>query len=149
MNAGAGRRFRRALGFALALMLLAAGPAVASGSAPTDPIPFTKGSPALVEGSAVDYWTYVPESYDGTHKTPNRLLIWLHGCGGYSSGDIWNVSPGGEEQSWISIAPTGREGECWEPGADQAKVIAALADVSSHFNIDPPPGLPRRLLVGR
>ncbi len=30
----------------------------------------------------------------------------------------------------------GREGDCWNPDTDQAKLLAAIADVESHFRID-------------
>ncbi len=30
----------------------------------------------------------------------------------------------------------GREGDCWNPDTDQAKLLAAIADVESHFLID-------------
>lgn len=134
---------RRSLGLLAVLAVglgFAASPAGAGPS--SDPIAYTKGSPVLITGLLSEYWAYVPESYDETHRTPTRLLVWLHGCGGESSGDIWNVSPGGD-QSWISIAPTGREGECWQPGADQVKVFAAIDDVATHFNIDE-----RRVFLG-
>ena len=142
MGSGAGNRLRAGLGLALVLLLAGTATASAGGSTPTDPIPFTRDSPALVDGAAADYWLHVPESYEVSHHTPTRLLVWLHGCGGFSSGDIWNVRAG-EGQFWISVAPTGREGSCWQPGADQAEVLASVNDVSSHFNIDP-----RRVFLG-
>lgn len=136
---------RRCLGL-FAVLMVSLGVSVSSSGAavPDDPIDYTKGTPKLVGAPDPDlsYWVYVPQSYDETHQTPTRLLIWLHGCGGDSAGDIWNVSPGGD-QSWISIAPTGREGECWDPLADPSKVLYALVDVAKHFNIDR-----RRVMLG-
>lgn len=111
-------------------------------STPTHPIPFTKGTPFTLDSSETNYWVYVPDSYDGTHATPTTLFVWLHGCGGQSSGDIYTVSPGGS-QDWISIAVGGREGDCWDPNSDQSKVFAAIADVKTHFNINP-----RRVILG-
>jgi CARDB len=111
-------------------------------SVPTDPVSFTKGTPFTLNSSQTDYWVYVPNSYDGTHATPTTLLVWLHGCGGYSSGEIYTVDPGGS-QDWISIAIGGREGVCWDPGNDQAKVLAAIANIKTHFNINP-----RRVILG-
>lgn len=105
-------------------------------SVPTDPIPFTKDTAFTLNSSETNYWVYVPASYDKTHATPTTLLVWLHGCGGLSSGDIYTVSPGGS-QDWISIAVGGREGDCWNPDTDQAKVLAAIADLKTHFNINP------------
>ena len=119
-----------------------AGPMGPVSSVPKNPIPFTKGVPFTLEDAQSNYWVYVPSSYDGTHATPTTLFVWLHGCGGESSGDIYTVSPGGT-QDWISIAVGGREGGCWDPNADQAKVLAAIADMKTHFNINP-----RRVILG-
>jgi predicted esterase len=105
-------------------------------SVPDDPIPFTAATPFRVQGGGADYWAYVPTGYDASHGTPTTLLVWLHGCGGSSSGDIYTVDPGGA-QSWITIAPGGREGDCWDPPADGSLVRAAIADVKTHFNVDP------------
>jgi pimeloyl-ACP methyl ester carboxylesterase len=105
---------------------------------PTDPLTYTAGEPFQVTSGPVPYWAFVPDTYDASNLTPAPLLIWLHGCGGYSEGDIWVVDPGAAEepQDWLTIAVGGREGECWTPSADEAKVMAALADVETHFNID-------------
>jgi dienelactone hydrolase len=111
-------------------------------SVPTKPIQFTKGTPFTLNSSETNYWVYVPDSYDGTHATPTTLFVWLHGCGGESSGDINTVSPGGS-QDWISIAVGGREDACWDPNTDQTKVFAAIADLKTHFNINP-----RRVILG-
>jgi dienelactone hydrolase len=112
---------------------------------PTDPIPYIAGQPFEVTSGAVPYWAFVPDSYDPSNLTPAPLLIWLHGCGGESSGDIWVVDPGaeGEPQDWLTIAVGGREGECWTPSVDEAKVMAALADVETHFDVDR-----RRVILG-
>ncbi len=104
-------------------------------SIPTDPVPFTAGTPLELSDALTDYWVDVPRTYDASHRTPTPLLVWLHGCGGTSSGDIWVVSPGGA-QDWISIAVGGREGDCWNPSGDGSKVMAAIADVERHFNVD-------------
>lgn len=111
-------------------------------SVPKNPIPFTAGVPFTLNSPESNYWVYVPRSYDATHATPTTLFVWLHGCGGESSGDIYTVSPGGT-QDWISIAVGGREGGCWDPNADQAKVLAAIADIKTHFNVNP-----RRVILG-
>ena len=112
------------------------GSAGASGSSvPTKPIAFTKEKPFTVDSGTTN-WVYVPASYDDTHATPTTLLVWLHGCGGKSEGDIWVVSPGGA-QSWISLAVGGQEGNCWDVDKDPARVLAALADIKTHFNIKP------------
>jgi predicted esterase len=59
----------------------------------------------------------------------------MHGCGGEGSGDIYTISPGGS-QSYIAISIGGREDSCWDPDADQDKVLDAIADIETHFNID-------------
>jgi len=105
---------------------------------PTDPIAHVAGEPFEITSGAVPYWAFVPDTYDPSNLTPAPLLIWLHGCGGYSEGDIWVVDPGasGDPQDWLTVAVGGREGGCWSPSADEAKVMAALADVETHFNVD-------------
>jgi dienelactone hydrolase len=118
------------------------GPTAPASSVPTNPVPFSKGTPFTLSSSASDYWVFVPNSYDATHATPTTLFVWLHGCGGLSSGDIYTVSPGGS-QDWISVAVGGREGQCWDPDTDQPLVLAAIADMKTHFNIDP-----RRVILG-
>jgi phospholipase/carboxylesterase len=109
---------------------------------PANPIAFEKEQPFVLDSPASNYWVYVPDSYDASHNTPTPLLVWLHGCFGESAGDIYVVSPGGA-QDWISIAVGGREGDCWDPAGDQAKVLAAVADLKTHFNVNP-----RRVILG-
>jgi len=111
----------------------------ATSSVPPNPIPFNKGTVFTLTDPESNYWVYVPSSYDSSHQAPMPLFVWLHGCGGESSGDINTVSPGldGAAQDWISITVGGREGGCWDPGGDQSKVTAAIADMKSHFNVDP------------
>ena len=76
------------------------------------------------------------------HTTPITLFVWMHGCGGQGAGDIYTVAPGGD-QSYIAIALGGREGACWDLNTDTAKVLAAIANVKTHFNINP-----RRVILG-
>jgi hypothetical protein len=111
-------------------------------SVPTRPVAFTPEQAFLTTAPGAEYWTYVPSSYDATHRTPTKLLVWMHGCGGEAEGDAYLVSPGGS-QDWISVSLGGRDGGCWDVDADPAKVLAALADVKTHFNVDP-----RRVVIG-
>jgi dienelactone hydrolase len=111
-------------------------------SVPTDPISFSKSTVFTLNSSETEYWVYVPNSYDASHSTPTTLFVWLHGCSGFSAGDIYIVDPGGS-QDWISIAVGGREGECWNPNTDQSKVLAAIANMKTHFNVNP-----RRVILG-
>ena len=111
-------------------------------SVPTNPVSFPREQPFTLTSSRSKYWTFVPRSYDGSHHTPTTLFVWMHGCGGQSSGDIYTVDPGGD-QDWITIAPGGREGDCWNPGNDQGLVLTAIRNVKTHFNINP-----RRVILG-
>lgn len=110
---------------------------------PSAPIAFSKNSSFTLVTAGVTSWAYVPSSYDSSHNTPTKLFVWLHGCGGKSQYDIDMVSPGGT-QSWISLAVGGREGGCWSNlNTDGPKILAALTDIKTHFNIDP-----KRVVVG-
>jgi predicted esterase len=109
---------------------------------PTAPIPYEAGMPQVVNDAGFGYyWLDVPASYDPSNQTPTKLFVWLHGCGGESSGDIWTVSPEtvagrGTPRDWISIAVGGTDDGCWDPNADQGLVTNAIADAETHFNID-------------
>jgi dienelactone hydrolase len=102
---------------------------------PTDPISFQKDTVFSLQDPQSDYWVFVPDAYDAANTTPIELFVWMHGCGGEGAGDIYTISPGGG-QSYIAISVGGREDACWDPNVDQAKVLAAIADVETHFNID-------------
>ena len=108
---------------------------------PAHPVAFTAGLPFTL-GSPTPYWIDVSSAYDATHATPTTLFVWLHGCGGLSSGDISTIAPPAD-RPYIAVAVGGREGSCWDPDADQATVLAAIADVKTHFNINP-----RRVVLG-
>jgi dienelactone hydrolase len=102
---------------------------------PTDPIDFQKDTVFSLQDAQSNYWVFVPDAYNAAHTTPIELFVWMHGCGGEGAGDIYTISPGGD-QSYIAISVGGREDACWDPSADQDKVLAAIADVETHFNID-------------
>ncbi len=105
-------------------------------SVPTNPITFTKNTPFTVNSGTTNY-VYVPTAYDSTHQTPTTLFVWLHGCGGFSSGDIYTVSPGATTQAWISLTVGGQEGKCWSMVADPPHVLGAIAALKTQFNINP------------
>ena len=109
-------------------------PPTPSSQVPTNTVSYAKDTVFTLNSCKGVYWVVVPDAYDASHATPTTLFVWLHGCGGNSSDDIYSVSPGG--QDWISIAPGGAEGGCWNPDADQNTVLAAIADVETHFNIN-------------
>jgi dienelactone hydrolase len=120
----------------LAQLAAGGGSSGSASTVPANPVAYTKDQVFTIDGPEGTYWVYVPAAYDDSHKTPIKLLVWLHGCGGESSGDIYTVSPGGD-QSYIAITVGGREDDCWDPSADQSKVLSAIADLKTHFNIDP------------
>jgi hypothetical protein len=126
--------------------VLAKAPTTAStsitSSFPVAPLAVSKNDVIGLSSSAGPYSLYVPSSYDATHNTPTRLLLWMHGCGGNAYGDAWMVSPGGS-QSWISVSVGGRDGDCWNPNTDVPMTIAALDDVKRRLNVDP-----RRVVIG-
>jgi hypothetical protein len=118
-------------------------PSRPASSVPAAPIAFTKDEIFKLTDTEGGYWITVPTSYDATHATPIALLVWMHGCQAKDENDIDTISPGGDQQHYIAISPDGREGDCWYPDVDMPKVLAAVADVKTHFNVDP-----RRVIVG-
>ena len=46
-------------------------------------------------------------------------------------------------QSYIAVAPDGREGACWNVNTDPAAVLGVVATVKTHFNINR-----RRVILG-
>jgi hypothetical protein len=114
------------------------GPSAPVSSVPTAPVPYTANEPFALDGS----WLAVPAAYDATHRTPTTLLVWMHGCGGEAAGDIYTVSPPSDGR-YIAVAVGGREGTCWDPGGDQDRVLATIAAVKTHFNVNP-----RRVILG-
>jgi hypothetical protein len=106
---------------------------------PAAPIAHPVAEPFFHAAGGIEYWGFVPRSYDGTNQTPTTLLVWMHGCGGQAEADARTVDPGfqeGVEQDWMTLSLGGRDGECWAPSVDEAKVMAALADFETHFNVN-------------
>jgi hypothetical protein len=107
---------------------------------PTDPLSNPVDEPFLVNAGSVSYYAFVPASYDPTNQTATPLLVWAHGCSGKAEGEAWVVDPDDEEpQDWLTLSLAGRESpgdECWVPSVDEAKVMAALADFETHFNVN-------------
>jgi hypothetical protein len=122
----------------------APGPPIGGPSPPTTPsapIAYTSNTPQDVMEAQGDYWVDVPPSYDSSNQTPETLLVWMHGCGGDAQGDTYEVAPG-DDRSYIAISVGGRDGGCWDPNIDVPKVLAAVADLKTHFNINP-----RRVII--
>jgi hypothetical protein len=102
----------------------------------TGPIAYPVEKPFHVSGCGVEYFGFVPASYNAS--TPMPLLIWAHGCGGEAEGDAWNVGSYGEGESYLALSLGGRDGGCWNPLAQSEQlVMAALADFEAHFNVNP------------
>jgi predicted esterase len=113
------------------------------GSFPTNPVAVVKNTKIRYDTAQSEYYTIIPNSYDATHGTPATLFVWLHGRGGKAFWDIDHITPGGT-QSWIGIAVGGREGMVkgvnqgvsWQQG-DEPKVLEAIADMRTKYNIHP------------
>jgi aryl-phospho-beta-D-glucosidase BglC (GH1 family) len=106
-----------------------------SATFPTDPPKtLTKGARIEYQSGDIPYWLIVPDSYDETHETPTKLLVWLHGCGGASVYDVFHaaIAP----RDFIVMAPGAREGLCWQAGSSNI-VSASIANARTHFNIEP------------
>jgi hypothetical protein len=117
---------------------------------PGDPITIGPDTPTLrgdsFAGMTGSYFVTTPPKYDATGHTPMRLLVWMHGCGGDAEGDSFemitsNKLAGGKPQDddnrdFIVISIGGTDGGCWNPDTDVVKVLMAIADVTTHFNID-------------
>jgi predicted esterase len=123
-----------------------------TGSFPTNPIPnfpvsssftipFTSGGlkTSPVSGQTFQYWVYVPKGYDITHNTPMKLFCWGGGCGHQSQSDIDMVSLEtlGQTQNYIAIAMGWQEGNCWDVNNDRQPYLDAIANMKTHFNINP------------
>ena len=109
-----------------------------------DPIQVETDTVVEYNDSTGKYWVFVPEdALDG----PFGVLIWLHGCGGQSAGDVWNVADYWD-QHYITIAPDGAENGCWDAEAETgddspARVVDTVRSVIAHFLVDP-----RRIVLG-
>lgn len=85
------------------------------------------------------YVAYVPASYTGNE--PMRLVVGLHGCSDEAMNFAsWGVNPydGRKTQNYIGISVSGETGnnKCWSMGNDDAKVLAAVEDISKCFWVD-------------
>jgi predicted esterase len=120
--------------------LVTAKPTSGGPATPSGPVEFERDQPFQLESGKSSYWAVVPSGYE--KNTPSRLLVWLHGCGNNSEGDIYTVAPS-DGRNYIAIAVGGRDGECWDVNQDSATVLAAIANLKTHFNIDP-----RRIVLG-
>jgi dienelactone hydrolase len=110
-------------------------PNAGAGPKPTATCNVTKDSAGFFTrtSSASSYVAYVPASYTGT--APVRLIVGVHGCGDTAMNfATWGVNPYDTRstQDHIGISIGGADGRCWT-AADDAKVLAAVDDISSCF----------------
>jgi predicted esterase len=111
-------------------------PNAGAGPKPTTTCGVTKDSAGFFTRSSTlsSYVAYVPASYDGTK--PMRLIVGLHGCGDNAMNyATWGVNPYDTRatQTHIGISIGGQDGNCWNMGGDDAKVLAAIDDISKCF----------------
>jgi hypothetical protein len=110
-------------------------PNAGAGPKPTATCSVTKDSAGFfTRGSgASSYVAYVPATYSGTK--PVQLIVGVHGCGDSAYNfATWGVNPYETRttQTHIGISIGGEDGNCWS-AADDPKVLAAIADISSCF----------------
>ncbi len=104
-------------------------------SVPANPVPFVKGE-ALRLGGDRPYYVLAPLAYDETHQTPTMLFVYLHGCGGASSDDVYAAS-NYWDATWLGMAP-GDSPLCWQEQENPERIVMdAIADMKTHFNVDP------------
>ncbi len=105
-------------------------------SVPTDPMDFEPGDALTIRAGSVTSYVLVPRSYDATHQTASQVFVYLHGCGGASSDDVYAAS--NIDAGWIGLAPGGAEGQCWDDQGKSAEIVMnAIAELKKHFNVDP------------
>jgi|GEM_PF-2065794 len=89
----------------------------------------------LTTPSGLDYWVRVPASYSTANPQPTRAVIGTHGCGDNAYNfATWAMAPWDVRatQDYIAISVgAGRDGQCWDTAADEAKVLAVLDDARS------------------
>jgi dienelactone hydrolase len=115
-----------------------------STTVPSDPVDYDAGTVFKIGTSPSEYWMYVPTAYDDTHRTPTRLVVFAHGCGGTAKeyADIIKDQVAGIDHL-VMTPGLGKDGQCWDPPADAAPLLASIADVKKHFNVDP-----KRVVLG-
>jgi predicted esterase len=113
-------------------------------SFPTDPLPpgsYTENANGFfaLPGTPTPYSVYLPRSYDASHQTPTSLLVWMHGCGDTASNALNVVASFASRptQRWITVTVGGRDSACWNVNSDSSLVLSVIADVKSHFNVNP------------
>lgn len=112
------------------------------GAAPTGR--FTGTVPAngffRVASGASTYWVRLPKGYNVATPTAAPMVVMLHGCGDSAENFVqWAAAPPDlrANQSYIAVSmELGRNGQCWNDGADAAPVMTAIADARKYFYAD-------------
>jgi predicted esterase len=118
-------------------------PARPADTTPPHPIAFAPDTDLHQTAAGADYWLFVPDAYDATHRTPSELFVWMHGCGGNAQGDLDTYAKSSESYIMLSLDGARTDDGCWDVNSDPARVLAAIADAEDRFNIDR-----RRLVIG-
>ncbi len=110
-----------------------------------NPVAVPTRTPFAISDALGTYWAFVGDDYDQTNHTPAGLLVWLHGCGGHSVDVLGTVGDYYGGPAYIAIAPDGAEGGdgCWDMSTGPRRVLTAIADAETRFDIDP-----RRVVIG-
>ncbi len=116
-----------------------------STSVPSDPVDYEPGGIVKVGASPEEYWVRVPTSYDDSHRTPIRMVVFVHGCGGVAQTEAqWIDSYVPAADDYLLMVPgLGNDGGCWDAEGHVDELLASIADAKTHFNVDP-----RRVVVG-
>lgn len=111
---------------------------VESTSVPTNPVAYTPGSVFRIGSSPSEYWMYVPMAYDDSHRTPTRIVVFVHGCGGTGEEYANIIKDLVADIDHLVMTPgLGKDGQCWDPTADAGPLLDSIADVKTRFNVDP------------
>ena len=111
---------------------------VESTSVPTNPVDYTPGTVFRVGTAPNEYWMYVPPAYDDSHRTPTRVVVFAHGCGGTGEEYATIIKDLVSDLDYLVMTPAlGKDGQCWDPTSDAGPLLASIADMKTRFNIDP------------
>lgn len=111
---------------------------IESTSVPANPVAYTPGSVFRIGTSPTEYWMYVPPAYDDSHRTPTRLVVFVHGCGGTGEEYATIIKDQVDDLDYLVMTPgLGKDGQCWDPTADAGALLGSIADAKDRFNVDP------------
>lgn len=116
-----------------------------STSVPADPVDYEPGDIIKIGASPAEYWVRVPAAYDDSHRTPIRMVVFVHGCGGVAQTEaqwIDNYIPAADDYL-LMVPGLGNDGGCWDAEGHVDPLLDSIADAKTHFNVDP-----KRVVVG-